>query len=127
MGKNGQSPEFLAYKGKINSIRANVVKTKPEVYIESGKRGGKIGAERKKLKDILQSILDEKIVYKDIEMTREQKLCYEFLGDGNKAKVFEVVRDTKGEKPIDKIEVKSDVAPEKAVEFTNKILKPNDK
>jgi hypothetical protein len=118
---------FKKYKGKIGEIRAAAIARNPNILKAGQSKGGKTTQERKKFKDILIKILDEKTKYekdgKEIEMTRQEKLCYEVLGDvGNKVKALGVIRDTINEKPTDRIEMKAEITPDKAMAFSNKIL-----
>lgn len=122
-----RSKEFEKYKGRIAELNAAARERDPEKYIENKRKAGKASKDRAKFKDVLLKILGERVKYskdgQEIEMTRQEKLCYEVLGDvGNKVKALEVVRDTIGEKPTDKIEMKAEITPDKAMAFSHKIL-----
>lgn len=121
------SKEFEKYKGRIAELNAKARERDPEKYIENKRKAGRASKDRAKFKDVLLKILGERVKYekdgKEVEMTRQEKLCYEVLGDvGNKVKALEVIRDSIGEKPTDKIEMKAEITPDKAMAFSHKIL-----
>lgn len=122
-----QSEGFKKYKGRIAELNAKARERDPEKYIEDKRKAGRASKDRAKFKDVLLKLLGERVKAskdgKEVEMTRQEKLCYEVLGDvGNKVKALEVIRDTIGEKPTDKVEMKAEITPDKAMAFSHKIL-----
>ena len=97
---------------------------------EEAKRGGKASVEsrrrRKALKEELLLLLEDGDVQERISLA----LINEAL-NGNKAgsvtKAFEVIRDTIGEKPVDKVEqVNIDAEYEQSVEYVRRLMEGND-
>lgn len=88
--------------------------------VENGRKGGRASGEarrsKKDLREALQALLDAPIVDKKtgMKMTGTEavaaKLFQRFLKDGD-LKAFELIRDTAGQKPVDKI-VQFDMDPD---------------
>ena len=112
---------------------ANVQNLKPcehKFTQEEAKKGGKASGEarraKKDLREALQALLDAPIVDKKtgIKMTGTEavaaKLFQRFLKDGD-LKAFELIRDTAGQKPVEKVvhaEIDPDVLAEVAAMVT---------
>lgn len=83
---------------------------------KGGKASGRSKRAKKDLREALQALLDAPIVDKKtgIKMTGTEavaaKLFQRFLKDGD-LKAFELIRDTSGQKPVDKI-VQFDMDPD---------------
>lgn len=88
--------------------------------VENGRKGGKASGRSKRakkdLREALQALLDTPIVDKKtgIKMTGTEavaaKLFQRFLKDGD-LKAFELIRDTAGQKPVEKV-VHAEIAPD---------------
>lgn len=80
---------------------------------KNGKKGGiasgKARAERKALKEELLLLLSEGNTQKKISLSLIQQAL-----DGN-TKAFEVIRDTIGEKPIEKVDMNANISYEEAI------------
>lgn len=80
---------------------------------ENGKKGGiasgKARAERKALKEELLLLLSEGDTQKKISLSLIQQAL-----DGN-TKAFEVIRDTIGEKPVEKVDMNANISYEEAI------------
>ncbi len=91
-----------------------------EEAAKNGKKGGKASGEarraKKDLREALQALLDAPIIDKKtgMKMTGTEavaaKLFQRFLRDGD-LKAFELIRDTSGQKPVEKI-VQVDIDPD---------------
>ncbi len=75
-----------------------------------GQKSGEARREKKKLKDALKALLELK---GDKGQTNQQKLCLALFEKALKGDVqaFNAIRDTIGEKPVEKIENKSSYKP----------------
>ena len=108
---------------------ANEQNLRPAEYkltVEEQKKGGKASVEarrkRKALKEELLLLLSDG----DLQEKMSVALINEAI-NGNKAgsvtKAFEVIRDTIGEKPVDKVEqVNIDLEYEQSVEYVKKMM-----
>lgn len=80
---------------------------------EKGKKGGiasgKARAERKALKEELLLLLSEGDTQKKISLSLIQQAL-----DGN-TKAFEVIRDTIGERPVEKVDMNANISYEEAI------------
>ena len=80
---------------------------------EKGRKGGiasgKARAERKALKEELLLLLSEGDTQKKISLSLIQQAL-----DGN-TKAFEVIRDTIGEKPVEKVDMNANISYEEAI------------
>lgn len=97
---------------------------------EEAKRGGKASVEsrrrRKALKEELLLLLSDGDVQERISLALIDEALH-----GNKAgsvtKAFEVIRDTIGEKPVDKVEqVNIDAEYEQSVEYVRRLMEGSD-
>ena len=75
-------------------------KEQREIAKKGGKASGEARAKRKTLKEELLLLLEQDNVQESITLA----LITEALKGQNKMKAYEVIRDTIGEKPIDKVE-----------------------
>ena len=102
-GTNHERGETMS-KGNVENLIPNEERTPEERRKNAKKAGvasGKKRRERKKLKDELILLLKTGTMQEDIVAALVKKaLC----GD---TKAFEVIRDTIGEKPVEKVEVTS--------------------
>lgn len=75
-------------------------KEQREIASKGGKASGEARAKRKTLKEELLLLLSEGHLQENITLA----LVKEALEGSNKMKAYEVIRDTIGEKPVDKVE-----------------------
>lgn len=93
---------------------------------ENGKKGGAASGAarraRRTLKDELLALLVEEVARKDgSRVTVQESITSALLKKANSGdvKAFEVIRDTVGEKPIERKEIVSEVTPEKIAYVKN--------
>jgi len=84
-------------ESNLVSLADRTTEERREIAIKGGIASGKARRERKTLKEELLILLAEGNTQKEISLSLIQQAL-----DGN-TKAFEVIRDTVGEKPIDKL------------------------
>ena len=90
----------------------------PEEHSKGGKRSGEVRAARRDLRKALEALLDQEFKSKDGQtMTGAEAIALKQMERALKGdtRAFEVVRDTAGQKPVEKVmiaEVSQDVIDE---------------
>lgn len=112
------------------NLRPGEYKLTVEEQKKGGKRSGEVRRARKTLREELLALLSQDIKTKNGESMNTQvamssSLIKQALSGNTKA--FELVRDTIGEKPVDKVEqVNLDVQYKESVEYVRKIMLTED-
>ena len=94
---------------------------------KGGKRSGQVRLERKTLREELLALLDEKVRDKSTgkKVGTRQAISAAMIKQalsGN-TKAYEIIRDTIGEKPVEKVEQKIDVDYRQSVEYVKNLMK----
>jgi len=91
----------LPNEKNLKSLKQRTTSEQREIAIKGGKASGEARRKRKTLKEELLALLEEPGMQESISVA----LINEVLYGKNRSKAFEVLRDSIGEKPIDRLQV----------------------
>lgn len=95
----------MANEENLVSLANRTTKEKREIAIKGGKASGETRRYKKTLRELIEKKFAE---HPELQEQVIDELLLEATTGKNKTKAFEVIRDTIGEKPTDKVELEGD-------------------
>lgn len=98
-----------------------------EIARKAGKKSAQVKKARKTLREELFALLDERLTDKKTgkKVSTRQAISAAMVKQalGGNTKAYEIIRDTIGEKPVEKVEQKIDVDYRQSVEYVKNLMK----
>lgn len=108
------------------NLKPGEYKLSQEEAKKGGKRSGEVRAARRDLRKALEALLDKEFKGKDgVTLSGAEAIALKQMEKALKGdtKAFEVVRDTAGQKPVDKVEqVNIDMEYQQSVEYVKRLM-----